>query len=279
MDTNEHPPSILKKRFCRSAEMSDGLTFCPLASGSKGNALYISDGDTSILVDAGLSGVDMERRFASKGLCPKDLTAIIVSHEHIDHIRGVGVLSRRYNIPVYATAKTAAAAVPIIKDIKFQETFACGRSFSINHLTIHPFSLSHDAEDPTGFTVQSKKIKIGLATDLGLATGMVKEHLKDCALLMIEANHDIRMLENGPYPWPLKQRIKSRSGHLSNEDSKNLLHEIKHRDLKHVILGHLSETNNSPEKALAHVGSALDGCKAFLNVAVQEKCGDLIFLK
>jgi phosphoribosyl 1,2-cyclic phosphodiesterase len=256
----------------------DHFCFCPLASGSKGNALYISDGDTSILIDAGLSGVDMERRFASKGLSPENLDAIIVSHEHIDHVRGVGVLSRRYNIPVWATAKTAQAAAPIIRDIKIHKAFSCGRSFSINRLTIHPFSVSHDAQDPAGFTVEYNGIKIGLATDLGLATGMVKTHLKDCALLMIEANHDTRMLENGPYPWPLKQRIKSRSGHLSNEDSKNLLHEIKHRDLKHVILGHLSETNNTPEKALTHVGPALDGCAAFLRVAVQEKCGDLVFL-
>jgi len=255
------------------------LCFCPLASGSKGNAIYISNGGTSILIDAGLSGIDLERRLASRGLSPEDLSAIIVSHEHIDHVRGVGVLSRRYNIPVYGNVKTTAAAAPIIKEIDFQKTFSCGTSFSINSLTIHPFSLSHDAEDPAGFTIQYNGIKIGLATDLGLATGLVKEHLKDCALLMIEANHDTRMLEDGPYPWPLKQRIRSRSGHLSNEDSRNLLSELKHRGLRHVILGHLSETNNTPEKAMSHVGSALDGCRARLNVAVQEECGEMICLK
>jgi phosphoribosyl 1,2-cyclic phosphodiesterase len=262
----------------RESEIGSRLCFCCLASGSKGNALYVSDGETAILIDAGLSGADMERRFASKGLNPENLDAIIVSHEHIDHVRGVGVLSRRYDIPVYATAKTASAAAPIIKKVNVCKTFSCGRSFSINRLAIHPFSISHDAEDPAGFTVRHEDIKIGLATDLGLATKLVKEHLKECALLMIEANHDLDMLENGPYPWPLKQRIKSRSGHLSNADSKDLLNEIKHPHLKQVILGHLSEINNRPEKALAHVGSALEGYGARLEVAVQDTCGDLIFL-
>ena len=255
------------------------LTVCSLASGSKGNAIYVSDGITSILIDAGLTGVEIERRLASRGLSPDDLSGILVSHEHIDHIRGVGVLSRRYNLPVYMTNKTNNASADIIKRIKIQKTFTCGKTFNIKGLSFHPFSISHDAQDPVGFTVSCNHLKIGIATDLGLATGMVKQHLKNCELLLIESNHDTTMLEKGPYPWPIKQRIKSRTGHLSNDASKELLKELKHDNLKHVILGHLSEINNTPEKALSEVGQALTGCKAKLKVAVQDKCGDIIHLR
>jgi phosphoribosyl 1,2-cyclic phosphodiesterase len=255
------------------------LAVCTLASGSKGNATYISDGTTSILIDAGLSGIELERRMSGRGINPSELSGIIVSHEHIDHVRGVGILSRRYDLPVYINSQTHKAALPIVKTLKINKTFACGRSFAINQLVFHPFALSHDATDPAGFTVTAKNVKIGLATDLGVATGMVKQHLKNCELLILEANHDSAMLEQGPYPWPLKQRIKSRTGHLSNEDSRILVNELKHPDLKHVILGHLSEINNTPEKALSHVGAALDGCRASLNVAVQDTCGEMIFLR
>jgi phosphoribosyl 1,2-cyclic phosphodiesterase len=264
-----------------SKKMGDDfhLAVCSLASGSKGNAIYVSDGTTSILIDAGLSGVEIERRLAYRGISPDDLTGIIVSHEHIDHVRGVGVLSRRYDLPVYMNTKTQLAASPIIKNIKVQKPFTCGSGFTINGLTFHPFAVSHDADDPVGFTVTCRNTKIGLATDLGIATEMVKHHLKNCELLLLEANHDMTMLLKGPYPWSVKQRIKSRTGHLSNEESKILLQELSHHNLKHVILGHLSETNNTPEKALAHVGSALSGCKARLNVAVQDKCGEMIHLQ
>lgn len=255
------------------------LAVCSLASGSKGNATYISDGTTSILIDAGLSGVEIERRLAAIDIAPDDLSGIIVSHEHIDHIRGVGVLSRRYNLPVYINRKTISAASPVIKEIKIQKSFTCGSKFAIDGLSFHPFAVSHDAEDPAGFTVTVNGRKIGIATDLGIASGMVKQHLKNCELLLLEANHDVTMLENGPYPWPVKQRIKSRTGHLSNEKSKLLLKELKHPNLKHVILGHLSEINNTPEKALSQVGPALTGSKARLSVATQNQCGEVFLLK
>jgi len=254
------------------------LSVCMLASGSKGNAIYVSDGSTSILVDAGLSGIEIQRRLETKGLCPEDLDAIIVSHEHSDHIQGVGVLSRRFNIPVYISRKTKEASQQIgsICDLRY---FECGTAFNINNLFLHPFSISHDAIDPAGFTVEKNGTKIGIATDLGIATLMVKEHLKECALLILEANHDPDMLINGPYPWPLKQRIKSRTGHLSNNDTATLLKELLHDRLCHVILAHLSETNNTPEKALSTVGNALNNCKARLDVASQDRCTDLLYLK
>jgi phosphoribosyl 1,2-cyclic phosphodiesterase len=260
-----------------SGDGAGGLSVCVLASGSKGNAIYISDGTCSILLDAGLSGKAIELRMREKDLDPAALTAVLVSHEHSDHIQGVGVLSRRYNLPVYI-AKNTLKAAPQLGRLHEANYFECGQGFSIGSLSIHPFSISHDAADPAGFTFQQNGAKIGIATDLGIATTMVKEHLKDCILIVLEANHDSDMLINGPYPWPLKQRIKGRSGHLSNHDSSALLKEIQHDQLKYVVLAHLSETNNTPDMAYQTVGEALTRCRAHLSVALQDRCGELIHL-
>ena len=256
------------------------LSVCVLASGSKGNAIYVSDGDTAILVDAGLSGIEIARRMEAVGLRMESLKAILVSHEHSDHVRGVGVLARRHRLPVYITPATAAAAASQLGAIDGLKYFETGRDFNIHGLAIHPFSTSHDAHDPSGFTIAQNGHKIGIATDMGIATGMVKEHLKACSLVVLEANHDPVMLIEGPYPWPLKQRIKSRNGHLSNQDSRDLLAEIKHDGLCHVILAHLSETNNTPEKALQAALQALDTRDRFqLHVACQDCCSDLLILR
>jgi phosphoribosyl 1,2-cyclic phosphodiesterase len=254
------------------------LAICMLASGSKGNATYISDGDTSILIDAGLSGVELQRRLASRDLAPEHLDAIIVTHEHSDHVQGVGVLSRRYKLPVYINPKTHQAS-PRLGSLHEIKSFECGETFYISNLTIHPFSISHDAENPVGFTIGQNGTTIAIATDLGIATAMVKEHLKHCALLILEANHDPQMLETGPYPWPLKQRIKSRTGHLSNTSSKILLKELQHENLQHVILAHLSEINNNPQLAFDEVAKALTRCSAKLTVADQYTSSPLIYLK
>lgn len=257
---------------------TDSLGLCVLASGSKGNSIFISNGCTSILIDAGLSGIEIERRLKFRGLSPEKLDAIIVSHEHSDHIQSVGVLSRRFNLPVYISHKTSQAASSKIGRTHDLKNFECGTTFNIDNFKIHPFSISHDAEDPAGFTIEQNGGKIGIATDLGIATTMVKEHLKECDLLVLEANHDPDMLTNGPYPWPLKQRIKGRTGHLSNKESKNLLMEIKHERLSHVILAHLSETNNTPEKALSMVGPALNRSTTRLSVATQNTCSALLHI-
>ena len=254
------------------------LAICMLASGSKGNATYISDGDTSILIDAGLSGVELQRRLIYRDLVPEQLDAIIVTHEHSDHTQGVGVLSRRYKLPVYISQKTHQAS-PRLGSLHETKSFECGQTFHISNLSIHPFSISHDAEDPVGFTIGRNGTTIAIATDLGIATSLVKEHLKHCALLILEANHDPQMLETGPYPWPLKQRIKSRTGHLSNTSSKILLEELQHENLQHVILAHLSETNNTPRIAFDEVAKALTRCNARLYVANQETSSPVIYLK
>jgi len=254
------------------------IAVCTLASGSKGNATYISDGETSILIDAGLSGKEIQRRLTSQGLSAEQLNAIIVTHEHSDHIKGVGILSRRYKLPVYINQKTEKAA-PELGKLHAVRPFECGKAFTVDKLAIHPFSISHDAHDPSGFTIGQNGTTIAIATDLGIATSMVREHLKHCALLIMEANHDPQMLQTGPYPWPLKQRIQSRVGHLSNADSKRLLQELQHENLRHVILAHLSEINNTPDKALAEVSQALTRCNAEVTVADQYSSGPVIYLK
>lgn len=269
-----------KQRISSRPEGSgdDGASLCLLASGSKGNAIYVSDGDTAILVDAGLSGIEIERRMASRNLNPADLDAIVVSHEHDDHVRGVGVLSRRYGLPVYITEKTRAAASAQLKTLKKPVAFDCGVPFEINTLKIHPFSISHDAADPAGFTIAVRQKKIGIATDLGVVTAMVRHHLQSCHALILEANHDPDMLLSGPYPWHLKQRVHGRSGHLSNIDSRMLLEQIGHEDLEHVILAHLSEINNTPDKAAAEIRRAIDPRRTQLTVSSQDFCSRIVLL-
>jgi phosphoribosyl 1,2-cyclic phosphodiesterase len=254
------------------------LAVCTLASGSKGNATYMSDGETAILVDAGLSGVEIQRRLTSRNLSPEDIDAIIVTHEHSDHTRGVGILSRRFKLPVYINPKTRKVC-PGLGKLYDTRPFECGTTFQINNITVHPFAISHDAEDPAGFTIGQNGVTVGIATDLGIATSMVRQHLKRCALLILEANHDPTMLETGPYPWPLKQRIRGRTGHLSNPDSKTLLQELQHDNLQHVILGHLSETNNTPQKAFEEVSRAITRCNARMTVADQYSSGPVICVK
>jgi phosphoribosyl 1,2-cyclic phosphodiesterase len=258
------------------ADNGPGLSVCALASGSKGNSLFISDGDTSLLIDAGLSGVEIERRLAVHGIDPGTLSAIVISHEHNDHIQGAGVIARRYKLPVYISRKTCREATTCVGRIETYHYFECGSGFRIGELDIHPFSLSHDAADPAGFTFSRNGSKIGLATDLGVVTAMVKENLKGCRLLILEANHDPDMLMGGSYPWPVKQRIKGRTGHLSNNDTRELLSELKHDGLAHVVLAHLSHENNTCEKALASAGEALGKSEAVLSVALQHQCGELI---
>jgi phosphoribosyl 1,2-cyclic phosphodiesterase len=257
------------------------LSLCVLASGSKGNAIHISDGRTHLLFDAGLSGIEIQRRMEAAGLSVEALSGIVVSHEHSDHVRGVGVLARRFNLPVYISASTASAAANQLGRIDDLRPIRIGTSFDIDLLTIHPFSTSHDARDPAGFTIAHNDCKIGIATDLGIATGMVRHHLKACDVLVLEANHDPKMLADGPYPWPLKQRIKGRSGHLSNQASRDLLAELNHGGLCHVILAHLSETNNTPDKARQAFEQLMNEAipQARLHVACQDRCSDVVVLR
>ena len=258
--------------------IDENLTIFPLASGSKGNSLFVSWGKNSILIDAGLSGIEIERRLNARNQSPENLTAILVTHEHSDHIRGVGILSRRYNIPVYISNNTYKKAASNLGKLADFQLFNCGKSFKIDNMEISPFTISHDAVDPAGFTLEQNSKKIGIATDLGVATNLVKEYLKNCSFLYLESNHDPDMLINGPYPWYLKQRIKSKQGHLSNIDTKELLSELNNENLKHVTLAHLSEENNTPEKAFNAAKAGLNDSNVEIEVAMPHKPGKLVIL-
>jgi len=249
-----------------------------LASGSQGNSIYISDGSTSFLIDAGLSGVEIERRMKARQLDINSLSAIIVSHEHADHIRGVGILARRYHLPVYISSATHNIAAAQLGALKQIINFSCGTAFSIGDLAVRPFSISHDAGDPAGFAIRNNGHKVGIATDLGIATAMVRQHLKNCTCLILEANHDIPMLEQGPYPWSVKQRVKGRTGHLSNDSSRELLMDVMHDRMSHLILAHLSETNNTPEKALRVVTEHLPDTRLKVSVGCQLSPGPVILI-
>ena len=186
-------------------------------------------------------------------------------------------MSRRFDIPVYVTKETFNACQGLGK-IERLNFFECGAAFEIGSLAVTPFSISHDACDPAGLTLKHQGKKIGIATDLGVVTNLVRTHLSCVNALYIEANHDPDMLMTGPYPWHLKQRIQSRTGHLSNQDARNLVTDVFHKDLDHVILAHLSEENNSPEKAATEMSKNLDPLSTALHVAGPDKPGEMIWL-
>jgi len=218
---------------------------CLLASGSKGNSVYIECGETRLLIDAGLSATEITKRLESIGVDGSTLSAILITHDHTDHIKGAEVTSRKFKIPVLISYRTLQAVEPSLNKSQLYE-FESGYSFSFRDLIIDPFQITHDAADPVGFIIESKDGKIGFATDMGIVTRLVTEKLKHCKMLIIESNHDEEMLMNGPYPWHLKQRIKSRHGHISNNESIALLKELLHEKLEGVFLAHLSEVNNDP---------------------------------
>lgn len=233
------------------------MRVCLLASGSKGNSLYVETGDTRLLVDSGLSAIETGRRLASIGVNGADLHAILVTHEHNDHVRGVGTMARKHKIPVFISGPTRRQAEPLLRKTQVNE-FEAGAPILFRDIEIDPFPITHDAADPVGFLLESGEGKIGIATDLGIATRLVQEKLRNCRLLVLESNHDEQMLQDGPYPWHLKQRIRSRHGHLSNTESAQLLEELLHSGLEALFLAHLSEVNNDPALAMEASGQTID---------------------
>ena len=225
------------------------MRVCLLASGSKGNSIYLEAGACRVLIDAGLSATELLRRLAEIGAEGSALDAILISHEHTDHLRGAGILARKLKIPLLVSHQTCRAGSASIGKAGIIE-FESGSPFTFNDILIDPFPITHDACDPVGFMIECREGKFGVATDLGIATRLVKEKLKGCRAVVLESNHDDEMLLNGPYPWHLKQRIKSRHGHLSNTESAELLDDIIHPGLEAVFLAHLSEVNNDPLIAL-----------------------------
>jgi len=248
---------------------------CLLASGSRGNSTLIEVDGCRLLIDAGLSGIETERRLATVGVSGNDLDAILVTHEHRDHIGGIGPLARRYDLPVYIDRHTHAA-LPQLGKIGALQYFTAGATFSLQNLLISPFSTTHDAVNPVGFTIESNEGKIGFATDLGMSTRLVADQLRDCRVLILEANHDEQMLQDGSYPWSVKQRIRSRHGHLSNAESCSLLQEVCWSGLDVLFLAHLSEENNCPRLAEQSFREILTSCgqKADIIIGRQSRASD-----
>lgn len=233
------------------------IGFCPLASGSKGNCIYLGTPNAKILIDAGLSGRQITKRLEEIDVDIDDIDAVLITHEHSDHIQGLRVLAFRKQIPVIANKGTATAIVETFGDCPECKIFTTGETFTFADMEIHPFSIQHDTADPVAFTIKVDGLKLGFCADLGFATSLVRAQLRECDYLYIEANHEPSMVHACPRPMSYKQRVLGRSGHLSNEACGQLLRDIIHDKLKHVHLAHLSEECNHPDTALTTVRDAI----------------------
>ncbi|MBE9504831.1 MAG: MBL fold metallo-hydrolase [Proteobacteria bacterium] len=259
--------------------MEIDLRLCALASGSRGNSIFIEGGGARILVDAGLAGREISSRLESVGVAPESLDAVLVTHGHRDHTSGVGVMARRYNLPVYTTYGTIKTSQSLWGKIDEVNEIESGKSFSIKDMELYPFPTSHDASESMAFIFRAGDKKGGIATDLGFVTRLVRECLKNCHLLMVESNHEESMLIDGPYPWALKQRVKGRMGHLSNSDCMELIDDVYHDELQHIVLGHLSEVNNDPQLAYGLVAEKMKDrfhSEVNLSLAWQDKVGEMV---
>lgn len=238
------------------------MRFVSIASGSSGNCIYAGTERTHMLIDAGVSAKRIEKGLFELGLKPSEISAVCITHEHSDHIRGLGVLARKYGIPVYATEGT-------LKEIR--KTKSLGEypgellhailpdaDFLVGEMTVRPFQIDHDAADPVAYRIQAGTKSIAVITDLGHYNQYVIDHLLDLNAVLLESNHDLRMLETGPYPYYLKRRIMGDFGHLSNENAGRLLNCILNDKLKYILLGHLSKENNMPELAYETVRLEVD---------------------
>jgi phosphoribosyl 1,2-cyclic phosphodiesterase len=223
------------------------MKICSLGSGSEGNCTYVESDHTRILIDAGFSAKEVETRLSQIGVDVQTVDGLVLTHEHADHIRGVGVLARRYDIPVFSNAGTFAGGRNQLGDLPVKKTVETGTEFDLGSLRVRTFSVPHDTHDPVGVVVRHGLETFAIVTDLGYVTSQVRDAVRGANVLLLEANHDLNMLVSGPYPWELKQRIKGRFGHLSNDDSFHFLEEFLHCDAATVVLGHLSQTNNHPE--------------------------------
>jgi len=261
--------------------MKSRIRFSVLASGSSGNACYVESDNARILIDAGLSAREIERRLGQVGVSPSSLNGLIVTHEHSDHIKGAGPLARRYELPVYINRKTLDTGRKNLGKLSLPVIIETGQTLTINDLNVETFTKCHDAVDPVGVVLSLNGTKIGVATDLGRSTRLIEDRLKGCHALILEFNHDPVMLEQGPYPLYLKRRIKGRDGHLSNEKAGDLLKAVCHDNLKQVVLAHLSEKNNLPEKAYQEAAGVLEKCglgETGILISRQDESGPMVEL-
>jgi phosphoribosyl 1,2-cyclic phosphodiesterase len=246
----------------------------PLASGSKGNAALLEFGTTRLLLDAGLSARRLTTRLEEIGVEPREITAVLLSHEHEDHTRGAELFSRRHGTPVACCWETLEAMDRSPAHFSEWTSLTPGELFDLGGVKVLPFPVPHDAAKPVGFVIEGDGLRVGMVTDLGHATTLVLERLRGCEVLMIESNHDDRMLMDGPYPWHLKQRVSGRLGHLSNREAAEMLRHTAAENCRAVVLTHLSEKNNTPALARQAATSVLasnGNCRVEMRVASQTK--------
>lgn len=255
------------------------IGFCPLASGSKGNCVYVGTKNTKILIDAGISGKAIQLKLKEIGVDIDQIDAILITHEHGDHIQGLRVLAFKLGIPVFANTETAKGIVETFHDCPKFKIFSTGETFEFGEMEIHPFSIQHDTLDPVAFTICLDNLKLGFCTDLGFATTLVQNQLRNCDYLYLEANHQPSMVHASSRPMVYKQRVLSRTGHLSNESCGQLLSQIAHPKLKHVHLAHLSSECNTPETALNVVKGILEekGIQLDIGIAPQDMISKAIY--
>jgi phosphoribosyl 1,2-cyclic phosphodiesterase len=226
------------------------VQFTVLGSGSGGNSAYVETGETRLLIDAGFSARQLRQRLASIGRSPETLTGILITHEHADHIQGLAVLCAQLPIPIYCNRFTRDIIVDQFKTKFDFRLFSTGAAFALGDVQVESFSVPHDAQDPVGFLLRTDRANLGLVTDLGHVTRLVIERMRPANVLLLEANHDVQMLQNDPKrPWSLKQRILSRHGHLSNDAAADATEQIASAHLQKLYLGHLSRDCNRPELA------------------------------
>lgn len=242
--------------------------FCPLASGSKGNSIFVASNEAKILIDAGISAKALEEKLNQIGETIKNIDAILITHEHTDHIAGLKTLAFRYGIPVFANHETAKGIVQYVHDCPKFKIFSTGETFQYLDIEIHPFTIQHDTLDPVAFTLKIDNIKIGVCADLGHVTSCVRNNLTECDYLYLESNHEISMVHASSRPMIYKQRVLGRTGHLSNVDCAELLREIACDKLKQVYLAHLSSECNTHEMALTRIRGILAEAGIDLNLTV-----------
>lgn len=255
--------------------------FCPLASGSKGNSIFLGTQQTRVLVDAGISFTSLEKKLSDLNVDIKTIEAVLITHEHTDHIQGLLSLTKKLQIPVLANAETAKGICSILGIRPRFKIFTTGEPFIFKDLEVHPFSIPHDTLDPVGFTIRTANLKLGFCTDLGYATSLLKKALEGCDYLYLEANHQPSMVHACSRPSIYKERVLGKQGHLSNEDAAALLIELHHDKLKHVHLAHLSKECNSQELALKIVKEALSSREKQVNlsIAFQDKISQEILFE
>lgn len=255
------------------------IGYCPLASGSKGNCIYVGTDRVKILIDAGISARAAKAKLQEIQVDIADIDAILITHEHTDHIQGLKILAYQMGIPVFANSETAKGIVDYFHDCPKFKIFSTGETFEFSGIEVHPFSIQHDTLDPVAFTLRIDGLKLGFCSDLGFVTTLVEQQLRNCDYLYIEANHQVSMVHASARPMIYKQRVLSRVGHLSNDSCGQLLSKIAHPNLKHVHLAHLSSECNTHDTALNVIGEILRQHGIALNICIapQEKIGKTIY--